>query len=207
MFSFKQGFKRARKKTGLTQVAFADKYHFSIPTVKKWEQGTATPEIGTLCTLCDIFHCSMDYLFAVDELPTHELQFIHDETGLSLQSIEKLKTINAVQPELSRVLSAVIEDGNFEYLLYLLCKRFDYSIPAEKVAPIIESVEGKIHCKNAKEYHASLKKREIQISLDGSQILAQKSNLIDSLISSAITDRMQNMAEAYQRMKGEGNNG
>lgn len=91
MFSFKQGFKRARKKTGLSQEGFACKYHFSLPTVKKWEQGKAVPDFGTLCTLCDIFQCSMDYLVAENDLPSHDLQFIHDEIGLTLEGIVKLQ--------------------------------------------------------------------------------------------------------------------
>ena len=205
MFSFKQGFKRARKRTGLSQEKFANQYHFSLPTVKKWEQGKAVPEFETLCILCDIFECSMDYLFAENELPTRDLQFVHDETGLSMESIEKMKRIKVENPEYADVLSALIVDGNFEYLLYLLNKRFQYSTP--NVKPIIKNINGVAHLTNAKEYHESRQKKEIKIHLDGSQILAQKSNLIDSLISSALADRMQVMAEAYQKIKEDADNG
>ena len=201
MFSFKQGFKRARKKTGLSQEGFACKYHFSLPTVKKWEQGKAVPDFGTLCDLCGIFQCSMDYLVAEDELPSHDLQFIHDEIGLTLESIEKLQRIRTERKEYSDALSALIMGGNFEYLLYLLDKRFAYSAPEMNVKPIIKNIDGEVHCTNAKEYHNSLQKREVNISLDGSQIVAQKKNLIDTLICSALTDNMQNMANEYVKIK------
>lgn len=201
MFSFKQGFKRARRKTGLSQEGFACKYHFSLPTVKKWEQGKAVPDFATLCALCDIFQCSMDYLVAENELPSHDLQFIHDEIGLTLESIRKLQKIRIENKEYSDALSAFIMDGNFEYFLYLLDKRFAYSTPEMNVQPIIKNIDGKVHFTNAKEYHDSLQKREISISLDGSQIIAKKKNLIDTLISAALTDNMQNMANEYRKIK------
>ena len=207
MFSFKQGFKRARKKTGLSQEGFACKYHFSLPTVKKWEQGKAVPDFGTLCTLCDIFQCSMDYLVAENDLPSHDLQFIHDEIGLPLEGIVKLQKIRMENREYSDILSALIMDGNFEYFLYLLDKRFAYSTPEMNVQPVIKNIDGEVRCANAKEYHDSLREREVRISLDGSQIIAKKKNLIDTLISSALTDSMQNLANEYMAIKENTDNG
>lgn len=94
MISFKDGFKRARKGTGLSQDGFAKKYNFSLPTVRKWEQGKAVPEYDTLVYLCEIFQCDMSYLFNQIDLPTHDLQFIYEQTGLSKVAVEKLAAIH-----------------------------------------------------------------------------------------------------------------
>lgn len=94
MISFKDGFKRARKGTGLSQDGFAKKYNFSPPTVRKWEQGKAVPEYDTLVYLCEIFQCDMSYLFNQIDLPTHDLQFIYEQTGLSKVAVEKLAAIH-----------------------------------------------------------------------------------------------------------------
>lgn len=94
MISFKDGFKRARKGTGLSQDGFAKKYNFSPPTVRKWEQGKAVPEYDTLVYLCEIFQCDMSYLFNQIDLPTHDLQFIYEQTGLSELAVEKLAAIH-----------------------------------------------------------------------------------------------------------------
>ena len=207
MISFKEGFKRARKSTGLSQAEFADKYHFSLPSVKKWEQGKAVPESETLISLCEIFKCDMSYLFYQIELPTHDLQFVHEQTGLTMAAIKKIGRIYVDNPEYSDVISALMEDSNFEYLLYLISKRFSYSIPSEDIKPIIEEKDGVTHIKNAKQFHESLNKKEVKISLDGAILMAQKKNLLDSLISSALTDRMQNMAEVCKNIKGGNCNG
>lgn len=96
MISFKDGFKRARKNTGLTQEEFAEKYSFSLPTVKKWEQGKAVPEVGVLSYLCDVFQCDMSYLFCQIECPTHDLQFISDATGLTNDAVYFLQAAKDV---------------------------------------------------------------------------------------------------------------
>lgn len=89
-FSFKEGFKRARKKGGYTQKSFSKEFNISIETVKNWEQGRNVPEIDTLEKLCNFFHCDIDYLFGNMECETHDKQFIHDKTGLSAEAIEQL---------------------------------------------------------------------------------------------------------------------
>lgn len=96
MASFQEGFKKARKAVGLTQAAFADKYHYSIATVKKWEQGKAKPEVETLLTLCDIFNCDMSYLFGQIDSPKHTTVEICNETGLSQLAVEKLTKMNRI---------------------------------------------------------------------------------------------------------------
>lgn len=89
-FSFKEGFKRARKKGGYTQKSFAEEFNVSSETVKNWEQGRNVPEIETLEKLCNFFQCDVDYLLGNMECETHDIQFIHDKTGLSGSAINKL---------------------------------------------------------------------------------------------------------------------
>lgn len=94
-FSFKEGFKRARKKGGYTQKSFAEKFNVSIETVKNWEQGRNVPEIETLEKLCNFFQCDVDYLLGNIECETHDIQFIHDKTGLSKEAINFLINENS----------------------------------------------------------------------------------------------------------------
>lgn len=91
-FSFKEGFKRARKKGGYTQKSFAEEFNISIETVKNWEQGRNVPEIETLEKLCNFFQCDVDYLLGNMQCETHDKQFIQDYTGLSEKSIDVLQT-------------------------------------------------------------------------------------------------------------------
>jgi transcriptional regulator with XRE-family HTH domain len=98
-FSFKEGFKRARKKSGYTQKSFSEEFNISIETVKNWEQGRNVPEIETLEKLCNFFHCDIDYLLGNMECETHDKQFIHDKTGLSEDAINVLKEWNRISKE------------------------------------------------------------------------------------------------------------
>lgn len=83
--------KRERKRHGLTQQDFADKFNVGLATVRNWEQGKTYPEAGTLERLCDFYGCEMDYLFGRLICKTHDMQFIHDYTGLDESTIEVLR--------------------------------------------------------------------------------------------------------------------
>lgn len=98
-FSFKDGFKRARKNNRYTQKTFADEFNISIETVKNWEQGRNIPEIKTLEKLCDFFQCDLDYLFNNIECKTHDVQFIQDCTGLSEAAINRIISNNGDTPD------------------------------------------------------------------------------------------------------------
>lgn len=120
-FSFKDGFKRARKNNGYTQKSFAEKFEkISIDTIKNWEQGRNIPEIKTLEKLCDFFHCDLDYLFGNIECKTHDTQFIHNETGLSEKAIEELQYLTLLnstlitEPDLNTI-NTLLEQLNSKY--------------------------------------------------------------------------------------------
>ncbi len=51
-----------RKKSKLTQIELADKFHYSDKAVSKWEQGSTLPDLETLKQLCDFYGVSLDYL-------------------------------------------------------------------------------------------------------------------------------------------------
>ena len=89
-FSFKDGFKKARKTHGFTQQSFADKFGISVETVKNWEQGRNVPELDTIKKLCQLFECNMDYLFSNISCKTHDAQFIQNTTGLSAESVRRI---------------------------------------------------------------------------------------------------------------------
>lgn len=106
--SFKDGFKRARRNAKdrngkrYTQESFAEAFGVSVDTVKNWEQGRTAPSIDILIELCDFFECDMDYLFGTLDCKTHDMQFIHNKTGLSEEAINELmyiKTLNDIVVE------------------------------------------------------------------------------------------------------------
>lgn len=57
-----QTIKYFRKKTGLTQEEFADKYGFSHGQIKHWETDRHQPDIESVKTLASIFRISTDTL-------------------------------------------------------------------------------------------------------------------------------------------------
>lgn len=97
LYSFAKGFKRARKKSGYTQESFVKNFldeqqHelTSLKTVQNWEQSLAIPEFRTIEKLCEFFNCDIDYLFYRIDQKTHDIQYIHEYTGLSEKAIEQL---------------------------------------------------------------------------------------------------------------------
>ena len=117
MLSFKEGFKRARKSTGLTQAEFAEKYHYELATVRNWEQGRTVPEAATLEYLCEIFNCDLSYLFYQIDNTTHDLQFICDQIGLSENAVNALKTLS--KDTHKDVLDGLLQNPSFS--LFLFC--------------------------------------------------------------------------------------
>ena len=82
------------KKPKMTHPKLAEKLHIKTVTVDKWTQGKTTPDFRTLCALCDIFECDLDYftgrLDDTHDIKTHKVKFISDETGLSPKAINAL---------------------------------------------------------------------------------------------------------------------
>lgn len=66
---------------------------------------------------CTFFGCSSDYLFGFIDCKTHDDQFIHDETGLSVISINYLRD-KARSKKFSHILGIFLKYGNFDNALF-----------------------------------------------------------------------------------------
>lgn len=94
LYSIKPGFKKARTAANLTQQQLADKLNVSLKTVMNWEQGIVTPSLETTIQIADLLHCDIDFLTGRIQCSNHDIQFIHDETGLSETTIAMMKEWN-----------------------------------------------------------------------------------------------------------------
>lgn len=58
-----------RKKAGLTQLEFGEKFNYSDKTVSKWEQGDVIPSVEVLKDIADFYGVSVDFILKehVDE--------------------------------------------------------------------------------------------------------------------------------------------
>lgn len=61
-----QKIKLFRKKLGLTQDEFADKYGFSIGQIKHWETDRHQPDVESIISLCSIFKITSDTLIGFE---------------------------------------------------------------------------------------------------------------------------------------------
>lgn len=116
LYSLKEGLKRARKEAGFTQQKLfkelEDKKIIGhIKTVQNWEQGISEPSLGTLIKLTHFYDCDLDYLTGRIDCKTHDLQFIHDQTGLTEEAIIKIKELSAEQ---LTALNQLIEHQDFK---------------------------------------------------------------------------------------------
>ena len=59
--------KRLRKKNGLTQQHLAEKISISPQAISKWERNVNFPDITLLPVLADLFNCSIDELFRLND--------------------------------------------------------------------------------------------------------------------------------------------
>ena len=51
-----------RKKSGLTQIEFGEKFNYTDKTVSRWENGTIIPSVETLKQIADYYGVTVDYL-------------------------------------------------------------------------------------------------------------------------------------------------
>ena len=115
LYSLKDGLKRARKRAGLTQKGLAEKLQENgivghVRTIMNWEQGISEPPLGTLIALAQFYDCDLDYLTGRIDSTTHDLEYIHVQTGLSESAIKKLQTL---PPDQQDLFSRLIEHKDF----------------------------------------------------------------------------------------------
>lgn len=203
----------ARKSSGLTRQELADRLsqnekapspEMTMERLKQWEYGNNAIAIDWIPAICDELAIDVGYLFGDYPEQNRVFSDIVKETGLSQSAVAYLQYVRDIQPEYMDVLSIFLEYGNLEYLLYLLQKRVQM-LPNDSVTPIIKNENGKWKFTNAREYTNFLKAKEVKIPFKGDVLLAQETNLLDSLISSVVVSRLEVMAKEYQNVKGETN--
>lgn len=220
LYSLKEGLKRARKEAGLTQEGLAETMGVHIKTVMNWEQGIAEPSLGTLMDLTELYHCDLDYLTGRLDQKTHDLQFIHDQTGLSEKAIEKLQSF-MTEPDWDQMEMDLRESAPEipEEKIHASIQRQreswetsparDYS---EIISLLIEDLNAEyllsLITKRVKGYqpqrrsdrpltHKELTQDDLWIDLDGQRILTHKRNMLDSLIQSEVASMIPVITETY----------
>jgi len=227
LYSLKEGLKRARKEAGLTQEGLAETMGVHIKTVMNWEQGIAEPSLGTLMDLTELYHCDLDYLTGRLDQKTHDLQFIHDQTGLSEKAIEKLQSFmtepdwDQMEMDLRESAPEIPEEKIHDSIQrqresYQNSPARDYS---QIISLIIEDLNSEyllsLITKRVKGYkpqrrsdrpltHKELTQDDLWIDLDGQRILTHKRNMLDSLIQSEVASMIPVITETYHSSKSEG---
>ena len=137
-----KGLKQARKEAGFTQEQLANRINTNIHSVQNWEQGRTLPEYATLFQLTEILGCNMDYLFGNIECRTHDLQFIHEKTGLSEKAISSLIEWNDTGLPINRInLSRLMEHPRFPEMMEYMTE-YAFSRRIEKHA--LQNKKGEI---------------------------------------------------------------
>lgn len=104
----------ARKAKGLTQEDLAEMLGVkNAQTVCNWENGAYFPkQFDTVVRIADCLGCDIDYLTGRLDESTHDIQFVHEFTGLSEEAIQKIK-----QYPYGELLSSLIESDEFFNLM------------------------------------------------------------------------------------------
>ena len=233
-YNIAEGLKRARrhynegksKELRITQEELADRLGVSLKTVMNWEQGQAIPSVETLMDLADIYDCDLDYLTGRIDQKTHDLQFIHDQTGLSEKAIEKLQSF-MTEPDWDQMERDFIESApeipeekihdsiQRQRESYQTSVARDYS---EILSLILEDTNAEyllsLIVRRVKGYkkrsvtdrpltHKELTQDDLWIDLDGQKILTHKRNMLDSLIQSEVASLIPMITETYHSSKSE----
>ena len=232
LYSLKEGLKRARKEAGLTQAELTEILKSKgiashIKTVMNWEQGIAEPSLGTLMKLTELYNCDLDYLTGRIDCKTHDLQFIHDQTGLSEKAIEKLLSLvtepdwDQMERDLRESAPEIPEEKIHDSIQrqresWETSPARDYS---QILSLILEDLNSEyllsLITKRVKGYqprsrsdrpltHKELTQDDLWIDLDGQRVLTHKRNMLESLIQSEVASMIPVITEAYHSSKSEG---
>ena len=92
MKTFAERLHEVMKRDGITQQQLAEKLGSKRQTISQYVNGTIQPNIGKLFDIAKIFKVSADWLIGLSDTqsPDTNVQAIHNETGLSEETIEKL---------------------------------------------------------------------------------------------------------------------
>ena len=166
--------------------------------IRQWESGANPVDIEWIPAICDVLSCDVGYLFGDYDGHTRVFADITRETGLSEDAIKNIVKVKSLNQEYVDALSAFVEDSNLEYFLYLIGKRIKYTDMEEK--------RKNIGISDARKWYEAIRETEINIPFDGSMLYAKKTNLLDSLIGTSITSRMNEITRLYiSKKEGEHN--
>lgn len=91
-------------------------------SIRNWIQGKNYPRsIKDILELCNILNCDLDYLFTDMECKTHDIEFIHEYTGLSETAISYLHEKSRSKRYLE-ILNIFLKYGNFDNALFHIDK-------------------------------------------------------------------------------------
>lgn len=147
--TFDNGFKKARKRAGLTQSEFCNKFNefeqnaikndsqrssVTLDTCRNWEQGRKLPRTGTLIELSKFYGVSTDFLLGLSECTSIDNEYIRQKTGLNdssinvLQSAFKEDKLAVEQYESGVKLGYISSDSQYLTTLETLNIMFEYSM-------------------------------------------------------------------------------
>lgn len=119
------------RKKKYTQEELAEKIgHKNGQSISNWETGKSIPNIATIMKLADVLDCDIDYLLGRIDEPTHDIAFIHAETGLSTAAIKKLRSYEHGSIPII-LISKIIEHKDLDYLLNRIYQLMDKSTREE----------------------------------------------------------------------------
>lgn len=133
---FSERLREQRKKYGYDSILdFAKKYNETFPaqrkdrkdenkgdyagilgTLKNYENPNkdCKPRLDIVDNLCKLLHCDVDYLLGNIECETHDIQFIHDKTGLSEDAIKRIISKNGSTPDQDFLNSFILSEAYTE---------------------------------------------------------------------------------------------
>lgn len=114
-----ENIKRIRIEHGYkSQQTFADALGVHFKSVQGWENGSRLPDLDSLIRISDLLDVDLDYLTGRLDKPTHDLQFISDQTGLSPEAIKTLQ--KRKETETPAILSRIINHRLFVQLMRMI---------------------------------------------------------------------------------------
>lgn len=90
--------KQLRQANKMTQQEVADILNIQRPTYSRYESGEREPDNKTIIKLCELFNCSLDYLFGLVNDPKQNLMDTHLE-GADFSLWNEMKNLSEEQKQ------------------------------------------------------------------------------------------------------------
>ena len=176
----------------LTQEELAEALGVQRETVGQWERGVTPPSLSSLLKICDLYHVDLDYICGRLDCQTHDLQYVHELTGLSEDAIKKIINLNRenITPSNADILSALIEHMDTEFILTLIGHRL--------TAPTPPTPKDYNHM-TPQQLVDEANRQHMPVSMDGMTIWTNKTTFIDSQISATIIRDLPGVAQIYHQ--------